>query len=80
MSFGVVNIYNPVGCIDTIMKLEDIFGQYQGPSIVLGDFNLHHLAWGGDDAVQDANADALIELTDSADLDLWLAPRQYYPR
>ncbi|KAJ6003685.1 hypothetical protein N7522_006377 [Penicillium canescens] len=32
------------------------------------------LAWGGDDAVQDARADALIELTNSADLDLWLAP------
>jgi hypothetical protein len=29
---------------------------------------------GGEDAVQDDNADVLIELTDSADLDLWLDP------
>ncbi|KAJ6019800.1 hypothetical protein N7499_003100 [Penicillium canescens] len=43
-------------------------------SIILGDFNIHHPAWGGDDAVQDAKADALIELTNSADLDLCLAP------
>ncbi|KAJ6176718.1 hypothetical protein N7485_003632 [Penicillium canescens] len=70
----IFNIYNPVGCIDTIMKLEDLFGRNIRSSIVLGDFNLHHPAWGGEDAVQDANADALIELTDSADLDLWLAP------
>ena len=71
----VVNIYNPVGCVDTILKLEDVFGRKTGSAtIVLGDFNLHHPAWGGDDAVQDANDDTLIELTDSADLDLWLAP------
>ncbi|KAJ6003542.1 hypothetical protein N7522_006234 [Penicillium canescens] len=56
------------------MKLEDVFGRNIRSSIVLGDFNLHHPAWGGEDAVQDASADALIELTDSADLDLWLAP------
>ncbi|OGE48027.1 hypothetical protein PENARI_c033G04144 [Penicillium arizonense] len=71
---GIFNIYNPVGCIDTIMKLEDLFGRNIKSSIVIGDFNLHHPAWGGDSAVQDTHADALIELTDSADLDLWLAP------
>ncbi|OQD70292.1 hypothetical protein PENANT_c265G00793, partial [Penicillium antarcticum] len=55
--------------------LGDVFGRKtRSRTIVIGDFNLHHPAWGGDDAVQDANADALIELTDSADLDLWLAP------
>ncbi|OGE50276.1 hypothetical protein PENARI_c017G00750 [Penicillium arizonense] len=44
--------------------LEDFFGRKMGSStIVLGDFNLHHPAWGGDDA-----------LTDTANLDLWLAP------
>jgi ribonuclease HI len=68
------NIYNPVGYIDTVMKLEDLFGRNIRCSMVVGDFNLHHPAWGGDSAIQDANADALIELTDSADLDLWLAP------
>ncbi|KAJ6020305.1 hypothetical protein N7499_003588 [Penicillium canescens] len=68
----VFNIYNPVGSIETILKLEDMLDK-KG-CIVLGDFNLHHPAWGGDNAIQDANADALIELTDSADLDLWLAP------
>jgi hypothetical protein len=56
------------------LKLEDVFGRKTGSCIVLGDFNLHHPAWGGDDAVQDSHADTLIELTDIADLDLWLAP------
>ncbi|KAJ6029797.1 hypothetical protein N7499_012205 [Penicillium canescens] len=70
----VVNIYNPVGSIETVTTLEDVFGRNMRSSIIVGDFNLHHPAWGGDNAVQDADADALIELTDSADLDLWLAP------
>lgn len=71
----IINIYNPVGSIETVNMLGDVFGRKtRSRTIVIGDFNLHHPAWGGDDAVQDASADALIELTDSADLDLWLAP------
>jgi hypothetical protein len=46
----IINIYNPVGCTDTILKLEDILDK-KGDCIVLGDFNLHHPAWGGDGAV-----------------------------
>jgi ribonuclease HI len=70
----IFNIYNPVGCIDTIARLEDLFGRNTGSSVIVGDFNLHHPAWGGDNAIQDPKSDALIELTDSANLDLWLAP------
>jgi hypothetical protein len=43
----IFNMYNPVGCIDTILKLEEVFGRNMRSSIVLGDFNLHHPAWGG---------------------------------
>lgn len=42
--------------------------------MIAGDFNLHHPAWGGIKAIQDAEADRLIELCDEADLGLWLKP------
>ncbi|KAJ5740912.1 hypothetical protein N7493_000784 [Penicillium malachiteum] len=42
--------------------------------LVVGDFNLHHPAWGGDMACEDPRVDDVIELMDSADLDLWLEP------
>ncbi|KAJ6013171.1 hypothetical protein N7522_003526 [Penicillium canescens] len=47
----IVNVYNPVGCIDTIAKLEDILGRNAKASIIVGGFNLHHPACGGEDAV-----------------------------
>lgn len=42
--------------------------------LILGDFNLHHPVWGGDNAVQDGKAEDLLELMDAADLDFWLPP------
>ncbi|KAJ6094466.1 hypothetical protein N7467_001979 [Penicillium canescens] len=42
---------NPVGCIDTIMKLEGILGRAATSYVIVGDFNLHHPAWGGEEAV-----------------------------
>jgi hypothetical protein len=53
---------------------EGIVGRAATSCIIVSDFNIHHPAWSGENAVQDSGADALIELTDSADLDLWLAP------
>ncbi|KAJ6063538.1 hypothetical protein N7499_012218 [Penicillium canescens] len=63
----IVNVYNPVGCIDTIAKLEDILGRNAKASIIVG-------ALTSTTQPADANADALIELIGSDDLDLWLAP------
>jgi hypothetical protein len=40
----IINIYNPVSSIDTILKLEDVFGRKTGSCIVLGDFNLYYPA------------------------------------
>jgi hypothetical protein len=42
--------------------------------LVLGDFNLHHPAWGGDEAPRDVKAEDLLDLMESAGLDNWLAP------
>jgi hypothetical protein len=41
---------------------------------VLGDFNLYHPAWGGDDAPRDVRAEDLLDLIEMAGLDNWLAP------
>jgi hypothetical protein len=41
----VVNIYNPIGYIDTIIKLKEVFGRKIGSStVILRDFNLYYLA------------------------------------
>jgi hypothetical protein len=37
--------------------------------LVLGDFNLHHPAWGGDDTPYDAGAEDLLDLMETAGLD-----------
>ncbi|KAI9034948.1 uncharacterized protein KD926_004996 [Aspergillus affinis] len=40
----------------------------------MGDFNLHHPAWGGERSERDPSSDQLLELTDTRCLDLWLEP------
>ncbi|KAI9036090.1 uncharacterized protein KD926_002467 [Aspergillus affinis] len=42
--------------------------------LLLGDFNLHHPAWGGERSERDSSSDQLLELTDTRCLDLWLEP------
>ncbi|KAJ6047138.1 uncharacterized protein N7446_011972 [Penicillium canescens] len=63
----IINIYNPIGYIDMIVKLEGIHGK-QGPAALYWEISISITQPG------DAKADALIELTNSADLDLCLAP------
>ncbi|KAJ6032769.1 hypothetical protein N7540_003501 [Penicillium herquei] len=76
------NVYNEDGVWGGLDMLKDVVppvSERRGtPSIisylVVGDFNLHHPAWGGDTACEDPRADDIIELMDLADLDLWLEP------
>ncbi|KAJ5642579.1 hypothetical protein N7490_006579 [Penicillium lividum] len=42
--------------------------------LIVGDFNLHHPVWGGDDAEEDAKAEEVLELMDTANLELWTEP------
>ncbi|KAJ5876528.1 uncharacterized protein N7529_002112 [Penicillium soppii] len=69
----VLNIYNECGTTSTVEMLHELLNP-RDQIILLGDFNLHHPAWGGIDSRQDPGSDKLIELCDAADLDLWLEP------
>lgn len=67
----VHNIYNQMkggnAPFSTLRKLEEVLSEYAGNKdehLVLGDFNLHHPAWGGEDSTTiDPEAEDLISLT-----------------
>ncbi|KAI9034950.1 uncharacterized protein KD926_004998 [Aspergillus affinis] len=42
--------------------------------LLLGDFNLHHPTWGGENAARDTLSNQLLDLSDRRYLDLWLEP------
>jgi len=69
----ILNIYNECGTTDTVELLHELLNP-RDQIMLLGDFNLHHPAWGGIDSTQDPGSDKLIELCDIANLDLWLEP------
>ncbi|KAJ5953702.1 hypothetical protein N7454_000598 [Penicillium verhagenii] len=52
----------------------DVISEQRSTYLLMGDFNLHHPVWGGDDAEEDAEAEELLTLMDSAELDCWLEP------
>jgi exonuclease III len=73
------NIYNPRldadSQTDTLDILEQVINRQNGSCLLLGDFNLHHPAWGGDYIRHtDTRSDKLLELTDAWLLDLWTEP------
>ncbi|KAJ5667637.1 hypothetical protein N7507_003501 [Penicillium longicatenatum] len=70
---SIFNIYNEQGTWDGLNLLKSVVSP-PGSYLVVGDFNLHHPVWGGDDAVEDAEAEELLMLMDSASLDCWLEP------
>ena len=43
-------------------------------TILLGDLNLHHPVWGGEDVEPDPKAEDFLEIADKHPLDLWLEP------
>ncbi|KAJ5907780.1 hypothetical protein N7495_000462 [Penicillium taxi] len=67
----IINIYNKGGTL-AMNDLEQILRRIS--YLVIGDFNLHHPAWGGDGASQDLGSDDLLDQIDIAGLDLWLRP------
>jgi hypothetical protein len=69
----IFNVYNEGGTTDTVDLLYRVLNP-RDRVMLMGDFNLHHPAWGGIDSKQDAGSDRLIDLCDTADLDLWLEP------
>ncbi|KAF4210539.1 hypothetical protein CNMCM5878_004249 [Aspergillus fumigatiaffinis] len=73
------NIYNPHldpnTQTDTLDLLEQVLDRQDSSCLLLGDFNLHHPAWGGDHVRHtDRRSDRLLELTDTWLLDLWTEP------
>ncbi|OOQ82702.1 putative reverse transcriptase [Penicillium brasilianum] len=76
----LINIYNDrqqataLGILQNILLPSGMHRQQEVSYLVLGDFNLHHPVWGGDDALRDAKAEDLLDLMEMAGLDSWLAP------
>ncbi|KAI9034750.1 uncharacterized protein KD926_006125, partial [Aspergillus affinis] len=79
----IFNIYNRSNEVDgTTLDLVTSLTIPTGPTnsstnprlLLLGDFNLHHPAWGGERSERDLSSDQLLELTDTRCLDLWLEP------
>jgi hypothetical protein len=68
------NIYNECGTTGTVEHLNRLLVSRRKHTMIAGDFNLHHPAWGGIEATQDPGSDKLVELCDETDLDLWLEP------
>ena len=74
----IINVYNDQQHGAALRLLQETLPptrEQKGVSyLILGDFNLHHPAWGGDDAPRDARAEDLLDLMESVGLDNWLAP------
>ncbi|KAJ5710399.1 hypothetical protein N7488_004555 [Penicillium malachiteum] len=78
----IFNVYNEVGMwfgLDVLKSVVSLVSERRRTlsiisNLFVGDFNLHHPAWGGDMACEDPRAADVVELMDSADLDLWLEP------
>ena len=70
------NLYNLNSREGTIAEeIQEIFRQHpQGRHIILGDFNLHHPSWGGQEAEQDEEAEDLIYEMESRGMELVLPP------
>ena len=69
----IMNVYNKQGKWDGLNLLRSLVVN-KDTYLIVGDFNLHHPVWGGDDSEEDAEAEELLMLMDSAGLDCWLEP------
>lgn len=74
----IINVYNDQQHGAALRLLQEMLPptrEQQGVSyLILGDFNLHHPVWGGDDAPRDARAEDLLDLMEITGLDNWLTP------
>jgi ribonuclease HI len=69
----IYNIYNEKGS-NTIQQLRNQLQSLRAESIVLGDLNLHHPAWGGHEIEIEPESLELIEAADEASLELLTEP------
>jgi hypothetical protein len=78
LELRIINVYNDQQHGAALRLLQETLPptrEQQGVSyLILSDFNLHHPAWGGDDASRDARAEDLLDLMESVGLDNWVAP------
>lgn len=73
----MVNIYNPRGDGPRIRvwpTLERVLQDLEGEVLLLGDFNVHHPAWGGTRAACEPNAEHLCRETQDRNLHLITPP------
>lgn len=72
----IVNLYNDQQTNSGLhllpAVLPDISHEAPQPALVVGDFNLHHPAWGGEDAIRDEEAEELLDMMEAAGLDNWV--------
>ncbi|XP_049880538.1 RNA-directed DNA polymerase from mobile element jockey isoform X1 [Pectinophora gossypiella] len=62
----IICIYIPNPSVISISDIESIFSHVSGPVIIVGDFNMSHLIWGGPD--YDSIGCDLVDLMDSRNL------------
>ncbi|KAI9039454.1 reverse transcriptase [Aspergillus affinis] len=75
--FRIFNIYNRPAEVGTgtLGLVSDLTTNNTNDYVLLlGDFNLHHPAWGGKNAARDTFSNQLLDLSDRRCLDLWLEP------
>ncbi|KAI9043120.1 uncharacterized protein KD926_004623 [Aspergillus affinis] len=75
--FRIFNIYNRPAEVGTgtLGLVSDLTTNTTNDYVLLlGDFNLHHPAWGGKNAARDTLSNQLLDLSDGRCLDLWLKP------
>ena len=74
----IFNIYNDQVTGDGLNLLkclvESVREQRGFLYLIVGDFNLHHPVWGGNSTVEDTKAEEVLELMDTANLELWTEP------
>jgi hypothetical protein len=77
LTLTIINIYNPKGPGPRIAiwpRIAQAIEEAPAETLLLGDFNLHHPAWGGRQATCETQAEQLLADTQATDLQL-LTPR-----
>lgn len=63
-----------LGLLQDVLPLSRLQGPQKVSYLVLGNFNLHHPVWGGDDAPRDVRAEDLLDMMELSVLDNRVRP------